>query len=176
MCLSGRALSENTEFTSYSRHIQAEETLFLIQTWKDNTIGYIRALSGLTEGPGHRPLLPPPPAGTFVVHYLQEHSYNLTRSSQTCSHTTNAGNGTLRTCMSVHADLKRSLNYQVRRTLMSRGQNESLKVGNDESWREVFDIHSVSQLFTQSLQFLHIFITDKIMGSSKSTEYHGTVT
>lgn len=119
---------------------------------------------------------PPPPAGTFVVHYLQEHSYNLTRSSQTCSHTTNAGNGTLRTCMSVHADLKRSLNYQVRRTLMSRGQNESLKVGNDESWRAVFDIHSVSQLFTQSLQFLHIFITDKIMGSSKSTEYHGTVT
>ena len=59
---------------------------------------------------------------------------------------------------------------------MSGGQNESLKVGNDESWRAVFDIHSVSQLFTQSLQFLHIFITDKFMGSGKFTEYHGTVT
>lgn len=46
MCLSGQTLSENTEFTSYSHHIQAEKTLSPIQAWRDNTIGYIRAPSG----------------------------------------------------------------------------------------------------------------------------------
>lgn len=131
MCLSGQTLSENTEFTSYSRHIRVEKTLFLIQTWKENTIGYTRVPSGLTEGPDHRPLtqpLPSPPprhlchpsaTETQLPIQLAPPKHDLTPLTQEM---------TPRTFKGTNISLK-SGNYQIRQTFMIRSQNKSLKLG-----------------------------------------------
>lgn len=169
MCLSGQTLSENTEFTSYSHHIRAEKTLFLIQTWKDNTIGYIRAPSGLIEGPDHRPLPPPslpPPTPQAPLSPISHRNTATTKSQawpRPCSS---------QTLLSHHKRRKWELcAHRSAPTFTSRGaliteldkhlwREARMRVWSWEWWIVTCSIwHSlwaVSQLFTQSL---HKFCT-----------------
>lgn len=152
----------------------SRKTLFLIQTWKDNTISYIRAVSGLTEGPDHRPLNPPKhlchlsATETQLVRKLRLRlllpntlSQHKRRKLELCAHLS-AQTFTSREVLITKLD----------EHLWIWSQNESLKLGMRKLWRVAFDIHfepSASCLH-KVCDFAH-FITNKFMSSGNLTVY-----